>query len=238
MRLNEQELNDILRSKGFTCLNLQEYKNLDTVLQFQCQNGHKVETNIRTMRDERFVCPICDGAASVSAKMSRVAPPKKNGYRIVAIDNATERAGVSVFDNGELVFFTLLRFEGDTIGRMLKNRSVLEDVIFKVWEPDLVVFEDIQYQTNVQTFKTLAMLLGNSLVSARKVGIKTETVLSKVWRSHFLISGKTRLEQKKQAIQKVKTMYGLDVNDDQAEAILIGKYAVDKVNRPAPKKLF
>lgn len=44
----------------------------------------------------------------------------------------------------------------------------------------MLVLEDIQQQVNVQVFKTLAMLLGNALVTAREAGVRCETVLSKV----------------------------------------------------------
>ena len=53
-----------------------------------------------------------------------------------------------------------------------------------------------------------------------------------------MINGKTRIEQKKQAIEKVKTMYGIDVNDDVAEAILLGKYSVDCLRKETIKTLF
>jgi hypothetical protein len=33
-------------------------------------------------------------------------------------------------------------------------------------------------------------------------------------------------------------MYGINVGDDEAEAILLGKYAVDKRNEVKPQKLF
>lgn len=83
------------------------------------------------------------------------------------------------------------------------------------------------------------MLLGNALVTAREAGVRCETVLSKVWRSHQLIKGRTRSEQKTEAIRKVKDMYGISVSDDIAEAILIGKYAVDMFGlQELRKKLF
>ena len=75
------------------------------------------------------------------------------------------------------------------------------------------------------------MLLGNTLAAIRAAHIKYETVLSKVWRSHFTIGGTTRIQQKTAAIKLIKTMYGIDVNDDIAEAILLGKYAVDCLSR-------
>lgn len=237
-KLNEQEINGILESKGLTCLNIEEYKNLDSTLLFKCKNNHSIEASMRTIRNAHFKCPECEGKLSISDSVSNIAIPNKTGYRIVAIDNATENAGLSIFDNEKLVYYHLYKYEGDTIKRMVLNRKFLEDVIITQWQPDLIVFEDIQYQNNILTFKTLAMLLGSSLISCAAKHIKTETVMSKVWRSHFMINGKTRIEQKKQAIDKIQTMYNIAVNDDIAEAILLGKYAVDKLKIQEVKKLF
>ena len=236
--LSKKEITDLLESKGFTTTNIEIYKNLDTVLNLVCKNGHHIEASIKTVRNANFKCPICDGQSSIADKVSNATLPIKQGFRIVAIDNATENMGISVFDDGKLVFYHLYKFEGETIARLLKNRKLLEEVIAEQWKPDLVVLEDIQYQNNIMTFKTLAMLLGNSLVSMRKYNIRTETVLSKVWRAHFLIKGKTRIEEKKCAIDKIKEMYNIVVNDDVAEAILLGKYAVDCIRKNEIKKLF
>lgn len=238
MRLTDQEIKDILASKGFTCSNIEDYVNLDTVLHLQCEHGHNIDASIRTVRNANFKCGICDGQNSISNHITVVNIAAKDGYRIVAIDNATEKVGISVFDSGKLVYWHLYQYSGETIERMVKNREFLENTIINSWQPDMIVFEDIQYQNNILTFKTLAMLLGSSLVATRAANIKYETVLSKVWRSHFMINGKTRIQQKVQAIKKVKEMYNLDVNDDVAEAILLGKYAADCLKKEQVKKLF
>ena len=75
------------------------------------------------------------------------------------------------------------------------------------------------------TFKILAMLSGVAQTCARKAGIDFDVVLPKVWRSGLGFSGKTRAEEKALAKQKVKEWFGIDANEDMAEAILIGKYA-------------
>ena len=235
-KLNEVEINGILETKGLTCLNIDTYKNLDTMLTFQCKNNHTIEASMRASRNPHFKCPQCEGKSNINLLDDSV--PAKRGYRIVAIDNATEKVGVSVFDDDKLVYQKLYHYKGDTISRMVDNRHFIENVVIDQWKPDLIVLEDIQYQNNILTFKTLAMLLGSSLVSCAAKNVKTETVLSKVWRSNFMINGKTRIEQKKQAIDKVNLMYGLALTDDEAEAILIGKYAVDKLKIKEVKKLF
>jgi Holliday junction resolvasome RuvABC endonuclease subunit len=236
--LSKKEITDLLDSKGFTAENIAAYKNLDTLLKLKCNNGHCIEASIKTVRNPNFKCPFCEGKTSSGTAIHNVSIPPKTGHRVVAIDNASHNAGISVFDDGKLVFYHLYQFDGDTIKRLCDNRKLLNDEIAQKWKPDLVVLEDIQYQNNIQTFKTLAMLLGNSLVCMRDNNIRTETVLSKVWRAHFIINGKTRLQEKKQAIDKVKQMYNVDVNDDIAEAILLGKYAVDALRKVAVKKLF
>ena len=52
-------------------------------------------------------------------------------------------------------------------------------------------------------------------------------VSNKVWQSKYMIAGKDRVTQKNNVIKKVKMLFGVDVSDDIADAILIGKYAVD-----------
>ena len=237
-KLNEQEIQGILASKGLTCSNIECYKNLESLLSCQCKNGHTIETSMRIIRNAHFKCPECEGKISTSTLLSDYQVAPKQGYRIVAIDNATANVGISIFDDNQLIYYHLYHYEGDTIVRMVNNRRFIEEVVIAQWKPDLIVLEDIQYQNNISTFKTLAMLLGSSIVSCAAKSIKTEMVLSKVWRSHFMINGAGRIAEKKQAIDKVKVMYGLDVTDDVAEAILLGKYAVDKLNVKKVKQLF
>ena len=98
--------------------------------------------------------------------------------------------------------------------------------MIKNWQPDFIVFEDIQYQNNYNTYKKLAMLLGTIIVAAKRGNVKHNEIQPVTWRSHFQIGG-TREVAKSKAINLVQTMYGITVVDDIAEAILIGRYAAD-----------
>lgn len=237
MAISKNSVLETLNKKGFSCANINDYKTLDTILHLTCKNGHNIDTTFRTARDERFKCNMCEGKNSLGTLMFNVEPPTKSGKRIVAIDNATKNIGVAVYDNGKLVHQELKEFEGETIERMLKNRMFIENTIIRDWKPDLVVLEDIQSQKNIQTFKALAMLLGSTVVSLKEFNIPYELVGSSRWRAHFMISGE-RISDKAQAIDRVMQMYGIIVTDDVAEAILLGKYAVDAINTTKPIKLF
>ena len=237
MGIAKSQVAIIIEQKGFKCTNISEYKTLDTPLNIICPNGHEMQIPLRTIRDDRFKCLMCEGKNSLGTYMFSKEPPAKNGKRIVSIDNATKHAGVAVFDNGKLVHYELANFEGETIDRLIANRDYINYTIIKKWKPDLVVLEDIQLQDNVQTFKYLAMLRGSTEIVLRENGINYEIVSSAKWRSHFMISGK-RVAEKAQAIDKVMSMYNVVVTDDIAEAILIGKYAVDAIGTVKPIKLF
>ena len=105
--LSRKEITDLLESKGFTATNIEEYKNLDTVMHLVCKNGHYIDASIKTVRNPNFKCLQCEGNTSSGSAIFNTEPPLKAGYRIVAIDNASNNAGVSVFDDGKLVFYHL-----------------------------------------------------------------------------------------------------------------------------------
>ena len=152
--------------------------------------------------------------------------PEKKGYRIVAIDQATNVAGIAVFEDGELIYAGQRTFYGDLGTRYKDFASFLVKEVISGWEPDELVFEDIQYQNNVVTFKTLAGLLGICTLLSETAGVKYTIIFNKVWQSSFYIKGKDRHAQKKNAIAKVQEYFNLSVNDDIADAILLGYYHV------------
>ena len=85
--------------------------------------------------------------------------------------------------------------------------------------------EDIQYQQNgLMTFKVLAMLLGIIQELCREHEIEFDAVAPNVWRKYAGTAGKTRREEKMLSVAVVKEKYGIQVTDDVAEAILIGRY--------------
>lgn len=81
------------------------------------------------MRSEHFKCTQCYGG-EYKFSNPKTAPDKKPGtYRIIALDNATEETGLSIFDNGELVFYSIIRFEGLLADRLLGAYDVITQVI-------------------------------------------------------------------------------------------------------------
>ncbi len=99
--------------------------------------------------------------------------------------------------------------------------------LFEVIKPDYVFLEDTQYQNNFASFQALSQFQGiimGGLLFEKNIGF--QIVQPTTWKSAVGVHGKKRKEQKSSAIQIVKTMFGFkDISEDEAEAILIGKWA-------------
>lgn len=79
------------------------------------------------------------------------------------------------------------------------------------------------------TFKQLAQLQG-ALVIAVKEELNTdpELILASTWKSFNKIKGRGRVEQKRNAQERVKELFDIKVTQDEADAILIGRNASHK----------
>lgn len=228
-KLSKEDITSIAKEKKLIIINPNDYISLtNNNLIFQCENGHNFVAKLKDVRDlQNFECPEC-----IKQEVKYVnKPPKKSGYRIIGFDQATQNFGISVYDDGKLVYYDVIRFIGET-GERLVNIADFVDRVCKEWTPDFVVFEDIQIQGNQQggyhTFKILAELLGVVRMVLLKNKVKNECVLNKVWQAQFGIGGKDRITQKLNVVNKVESIFGIKVIDDIADAILIGKYGVNK----------
>ena len=230
-------------SLGWTLLS-ETYKNLDTEIEFQCPNGHHVITTYAIWRADHK-CPICDKPAI--QQTDRVIKKKKDCIRVLALDQATKTTGWAIFDGNTVIKFGTITFDkGEADERINQIENWLLSML-AIWRPDRVVLEDIQLQPqksqrnwehddgnsimNVLTYKSLAWLQGVLINCLFKNEIKYELVPPAVWREDSHITGKYRADKKKSAQLKVKEWFDLNVSNDEADAICIGKYAAAAVKR-------
>ncbi len=221
-RLATDKIKKELATKNFILIDDTNYVTLNSPILIQCEKGHNIEVSMNDFRRPSFTCPCCDKAINF---INPKAVPEKKGYRVIAFDQATEHFGLSVWDDGQLVFYSLYNFSGDTVSRLIKIKKFVQDIVINNWYPDYIVMEDIQQQHGaVLTYKILAMLLGILEVVCAENNILYEVVSPNVWRKYAGTCGKNRREEKLLSIAIVKEKYNITVNDDVAEAILIGQY--------------
>lgn len=223
-KLSHQQIADEIKEKGFELIDDTDYTNMTSRIIVKCGKGHLSETSLADFRHPSFNCPKCD--KNINFINPTAVPAKGNKRRIIAFDQATEKFGLSIFDNGELVFYNLYQFSGDLVTRLVKCRKLVNNIVIGKWEPDFIVMEDIQMQNGTITFKVLSMLLGIIEECCAENNIEYEVVSPNVWRKFAGTCGKTRNEEKKLSVAMVAEKYGIKVTDDVAEAILIGRYGV------------
>ena len=207
-----------------------EYKNLDTELTFECNEGHKLYLPYKKVRD-KFICPICQQNQYNFSK--EIIPKSKNIQRSIGLDQATHTTGYSIFDNGKLIYAGVFEAgANDEIERDIEIKNWLIQLI-QNWKPDIIGIEGIQLQqlnnknVGVTTYQTLARLQG--ILMATCVEQKTEYVIvpPATWRAHCGVKGRSRTDKKRSMQIKIKDWFDVTVSDDIADAIGIGKYISD-----------
>ena len=198
----------------------EEYHNLDTVAKMMCPEGHLVEMTVRQWRKDSS-CPVCHHDSIIKRKTKAIE------NRLIAIDDATYTNGWAIFDNSKLVSYgAFTATPGELPDRIVEIGDWLIGLLEK-WQPDTIIIEDIQQQSNVNVFKSLAKLQGVLEYLIKKYDLPYFIVHSQTWKSHNKVAGKSRADQKKSAQLIVQDLYGINATQDECDAILMGKYGVD-----------
>ena len=127
-KLTHQQIADEVFSRGYELIDDTGYSNMNSRITIKCPKGHLVETCLADFRKTSFTCPVCD--KDIKFVNPSVVPQKK-GYRIIAFDQATERFGLSIFEDGQLIFYSLYTFSGDVTHRLVKIKKFVQDVVIK-----------------------------------------------------------------------------------------------------------
>ena len=150
---------------------------------------------------------------------------------ILALDQSTRVSGWAIFKDTELKSFGHWSETSNDIGERFLN--IILNIKQKItqYNPDLIIFENIQLQNNqigVNTFQKLAQLQGAIILMCKELKIPYKIVYASEWRKScdFLKGNdKHRSQQKKITQEWVKKTYNLSCTQDEADAICIGYHA-------------
>ena len=231
-RITIETINEELAATGWKCIST-EYKNLDSELQFNCEEGHLVCAPWKKIR-KLPECPVCKRNKHKSNNALLVEPKKKGQKRILALDQATHLSGWSIYDGQTLIRYgTFETNQKDEIQRIstIKNwfLSMLDN-----WKPDFVAIEGIQFQDEssgnkmgVTVFQGLARLQGVLMETCYSQGVDYTVCPTNTWRNHCGVKGRYRADKKRSMQLIAKKWYDITLTDDEADAVGIGRYAAD-----------
>ena len=150
---------------------------------------------------------------------------------ICGIDGSTNRTGIAVFCDGRYVNHTLVDLHKvkDINERIPKMISEICKYIDDV-KPDKILMEETILSSNTDTLKKLAYLAGGMMFYAHERGIEFDLVLPSKKKKKIGLQQSNKIKRevlKQESIQAVKQEYGLDVTDDEADAILVCRSGFD-----------
>ena len=149
---------------------------------------------------------------------------------LLALDQSTRCSGYAVFEDGKYVCSGVIDKNKSELPTYERSFEMARDIwrVIKKYQPQVLVIEEVAQQTNAQTLITLSRLQGMIIGYAEAHKIKTHILLPSQWRKQlqFKQGAKVkRAELKQQSIEFVKEKYGLDLQEDECEAVGIGTAA-------------
>lgn len=226
-------INEELKKYNWRCIS-SEYKNLDTELCFECEEGHKIYSTWKKIRTKRE-CPRCKDNY-LKDQTSKLRPKAKGIKRILALDQSTHVTGWSIYDNNKLVQYgTFVTNLKDEIARCSAIKTWLLSMINN-WDLDCIGIEGIQLQDEssgakmgVTVFQGLARLQGILMETCHSEKIDYIICPTNSWRHHCGVKGLKRTDRKRSMQMLAKQWHDITVSDDEADAIGIGKYVADQI---------
>lgn len=147
--------------------------------------------------------------------------------KVLAFDQSSRCSGYAFFENGEYVESGVIDMSKSKLGTYERSFEMARELwkVIKKYKPEHLIIEDTQQQSNIKTVIILARLQGIIIGYAEAHGVKVHILLPSQWRSALSYSQGPKIkraELKQQSIDYVKEIFGLDVSDDEAEAIAEG----------------
>lgn len=143
--------------------------------------------------------------------------------KLIAFDQSTNATGWALTDQqtGELLEYGVIKPKpsdptNDRIRYTIKRCMAL----CQKHEPTFVFIEGIQVQKNPRVYEILAKLQGTLEIVLEERNYIVNVVKATEWRKRVGIKSRKRADVKKEAIDMVKEIYGIDASEDECEAIL------------------
>ena len=149
--------------------------------------------------------------------------------RVLSFDQSTKVSAYSLWIDGKYVEVGVIDLHKmkDTSERVRAMGVELCKTIEK-YKPDTVVLEEVAQQSNPLTLKLLARIQGVIIGFCAAHNIDTYIIEPSKWRSKLDFNqgaGVKRQELKAQAIKYIQDNFGMDLPEDESEAVCIAAAA-------------
>lgn len=148
---------------------------------------------------------------------------------IMGLDTSTRSTGYCIMNDEGIISYGVIKPNKTLmpIDRIIYIDNEIKSII-KAKEVEYIGIEELVSFRNANTTRILQGLITIIQVEARKRDIECELIRPSEWRKE-IVKGKNRKELKQASKDYIKRIYNLDVNDDEADAILIARKLKEKI---------
>jgi Holliday junction resolvasome RuvABC endonuclease subunit len=146
---------------------------------------------------------------------------------VMSLDQSTRCSGYAVFKDGEYITSGVVDMNKSQLETDKRSFEMAKEIwkIIKKHNPSHLVIENVQQQSNPSTMIVLARLAGMIIGYAEAHNVHVHILLPSQWRKALNYSQGAKVkrqELKQQSIDYVKKNLGLDLPEDECEAIAEG----------------
>lgn len=150
-----------------------------------------------------------------------------NVSRVLSFDQSTRLSGYAYFENGQYIESGVVDMSKSQLGTDKRSFEMAKELwkVIKKYKPEYLILENVQQQSSVSTVIILARLAGMIIGYAEAHNVQTHILLPSQWRKALNYSQGAKVkrqELKQQSIDYVKQNFGLDLPEDECEAICEG----------------
>ena len=149
--------------------------------------------------------------------------------KVLAFDQSTRVTGYSVFDDGKYVKSGVIDLHKITDTDERSKQMGLEMCkVIEGTKPDVTIIEEVQQQSNTATVIKLARIQGVAIGFCAAHNIDLHILRPTEWRSALGYKQGPKVKRealKQQSLDFVKNNFGLELIEDEAEAVCINEAA-------------
>lgn len=147
--------------------------------------------------------------------------------KTLCLDQSTKLSGFSYFEDGQYVESGVIDLSKSKLETAERSFEMAKSIwkLIKKYQPDHLILEETQQQTNVKTVIILSRLQGMVIGYAEAHKVKIHIIQPSKWRAALgYVQGPKvkRAELKQQSIDYVEEHLGEVMPEDEAEACAIG----------------
>jgi len=127
--------------------------------------------------------------------------------KIIGIDTGLRATGISILKEEKVLYWKVIRTDGDDIGkRLLKIYREIKSII-KEWNPEIAAFEEIIFHKSFRSLVTLGAVRGIVLLALSEEGVRIKEYSPTLIKKTLTGNGRASKKQVAFIVRKILNLH-------------------------------